>query len=141
MANGQTPDMSALIGTLLSNPEALSGIMSLLKNSGISLNKPEAADFIPKEDPPKTDTDVKEVAVRPSHNEKDDRFEDRDEDRHEEKRQKNFGYNRKKPGREDRERLLIALRPYLSKSRYDTLDEIIKFASILELFRKKGGEK
>ena len=141
MANGQTPDISSLIGTLLSNPEALSGIMSVLKNSGITPNKPEETDFIPKEEPRESTADAKEVSAFPIYDEKEDRSDPIDDTPQDEKRAEKRRYNTKKPSREDRERLLSALRPYLSKSRYDTLDEIIRFASILELFRKKGGGK
>ena len=132
MANGQTPDMSALLGTLLSNPEALSGIMSVLKNSGISPNKPEKADFIVK-DAKMNESEA--ASIQPVYEEEKKDFEKDDVANNEEKSE----YKRKRPGKEDRERLLIALRPYLSKSRYDALDEIIKIAGILELFHKKGG--
>ena len=135
MSNGQAPDMSALIGTLLSNPEALSGIMGILKNSGITLNKPEAADFVQKAEP-KKDPETEAIATATHlYSEENENY--RYKDREREKQSRESG--RKKPCREDRERLLAALRPYLSSTRYDTLDEIIKFASILELFRKKGG--
>ncbi len=140
MANGQAPDMSALIGTLLANPDALSSIMGILKNSGITLNKPEATDFVQKDEVTEAKT-AEADAVR-IHDEQRDEHPDIDEiPSRNEKASEKKDNPRKKPGREERERLLSALRPYLSKSRYDTLDEIIKFASILELFRKKGGKK
>ena len=103
---GTTPDLSALLGTLMQNPAALSMLTSLL--SGALNNKgghpqdascmgecPKAPPLLPPSSPP-------------PHKSQDNRA-----------------------------CLLNALRPYLSPSRCDTVDSLLRILELLELLRNR----
>ena len=120
MAGETTPDFSQILGSLMANPEAISGIMNVLKTSGIRVEKPEAAEFrekpteqTVKEDPKE---EIEEEAIpassRPKH----------------------------APGKKEREHLLRALLPYLSVKKQARLEQLIRMADMMEIFGKMGGK-
>ena len=112
---GEAPDLSGILGALLSNPSALSGISELLGGirQGASNTPAQAA----SEEAPKAAAEAEAIptmalpAPPPS------------------------GRTR------ERHRLLAALGPYLSPRRRRTLEGAIRLLEIVELFReeKEGG--
>ena len=113
---GDAPDLSGLLGTLLQNPGALSGIAELLGN----LRPPGGGEATPSEKPPEETaasaspetaaaSALPALAARGRHGE--------------------------------RRALLAALGPYLSPRRRQTLDGALRLLEIVELFRdgREGG--
>lgn len=104
-SQGGQPDLSGLIGTLLSNPTALSTLSSLL-SSGIG-GKGQASQ---KEEP--CEEEHREAQLLPP--------------------------PQKRPVHTDnRACLLNALRPYLSPSRCDTIDSLLRILELMELLHKR----
>lgn len=134
MADNASPDLGGIISLLMQNPEAISGIMSVLKNSGIRLDKPEKTEFTEK-GAESAETFSPACDPPPNRPGCGDDF-----------RRENCPPPppppppKKKPGAKERDQLLCALKPYLSPERCETLDEILRLAELFELFRKKGGK-
>ena len=125
MENGiqNTPDISSVLNGLLSNPSALSSLMSLLGSVTNNQSKNPSAQ---SEDAPvfsHTDTPVSHTPEAPSFN-----------------LPSAEALGRLLPQKapvctnESRERaLLLALRPFLSKNKCDTLDIFIRLLDIISL--------
>lgn len=120
MAGDTTPDISQVIGSLMANPEAISGIMNILKSNGIRMEKPEAAEFRekPTKDAPKEEPieRVEEEAIPAS------------------------SKPRGIPGKKERELLLRALLPYLSEKKQARLEQLMRMADMMEIFGRMGGK-
>lgn len=122
MAGGATPDISNVIGALMANPDAVAGIMNVLKASGIQLDKPPSADFTEKADAPvaeavsRVDTDPPPQLPPPTSS------------------------TSQKPDKKNREALLHALLPYLSEKKQERLLQLIRMADMMELFGRMGGK-
>lgn len=120
MAEGATPDIGNVIGALMANPDAVAGIMNVLKTSGIHLDKPANAEFTEKTEEPAVETvaeaheDVPPPPLPPP--------------------------PRHRPDKKDREVLLHALLPYLSDKKQARLLQLIRMADMMELFGKMGGK-
>ncbi len=169
MADNASPDLGGIISLLMQNPEAISGIMSVLKNSGIRLDKPEKTEFTEKGaesaeafspacDPPPNrpgcGDDFRRENCPPPPGKDDGRRSPcgdpgcppRGGDCRPPKDEPCCPPPppppppKKKPGAKERDQLLCALKPYLSPERCETLDEILRLAELFELFRKKGGK-
>ncbi len=123
--NQNTPDLSGMLSGLLSNPQALSAISSLLGNLNRPPSQSQATPASAQESPPKfeeakpSDAPAQSIPVginapsyglpfSPIHTKKDDR------------------------GRA----LLIALKPFLSKSKCDTVDLFIRMLDLISLLGK-----
>ena len=120
MAGEATPDFSQILGSLMANPEAISGIMNVLKTNGIRVEKPEAAEF--REKP--TEETTKEESIEES----------------EEEAVPASSKARHIPGKKEREHLLRALLPYLSDKKQARLEQLIRMADMMEIFGKIGGK-
>lgn len=108
----ETPDLSGLLGNLLSNSGALSALSGILGNLGGTAGKDTA---VPEPEPKKEDEEIREKepqavpAMLPPSG---------------------------RSGRyHDREGLLGALRPYLSPKRCQALEGACKLLEVIELFR------
>lgn len=121
MAGDTTPDFSQIIGSLMANPEAISGIMNVLKSNGIRMEKPEAAEFREKE-------------PEPEQNEEPITVEDKEDDI------PTMSRVRGAPGKKERELLLRALLPYLSEKKQARLEQLIRMADMMEIFGRMGGK-
>lgn len=119
MAGDTTPDFSQIIGSLMANPEAISGIMNVLKSNGIHMEKPQNAEFREKEPEPK-----EEAAT----------VEDNEETVQTASKPKGS------PGKKERELLLRALLPYLSEKKQARLEQLIRMADMMEIFGRMGGK-
>ena len=113
-ASGGMPDLSALIGTLLANPAAMSMLSSLLANrgdgtKGAGVPPPQkeeakgeavAAALMPPAPPPKS-------------------------------------YPEKAIGEGERAALLSALRPFLPPEKCDMIDGLLRILDLLAIIRKR----
>ena len=112
----QTPDFSGLLSGLLSNPQALSMLTSLL---GQMQAKPAQPPPCPPPEPPCNGPSVcrqpPPCPPLPCEKPKDD-------------------------GEEKRRALLLALKPFLSPQRQETIDRILMIEEALTLFYKTKGQ-
>ena len=118
-----TPDFSSILNGLLSNPTAISSLMSLIGSIPKGQNAAPAP-VVPQHTPPSPDTveastvsSVKEMPSIPA---------------------SSFPSQGSLPalsyGRESREKaLLLALKPFLSKNKCKTVDMFIKLLEVLSL--------
>ena len=118
MADGVTPDIGSVIGALISNPDAITGIMNVLKTSGIHLDPPATAEFTEKGEKPAVETVAADENAPPPLPPP----------------------PRHRPDKKDREVLLHALLPYLSDKKQARLEQLIRMADMMELFGKMGGK-
>lgn len=113
-APGAMPDLSALIGTLLSNPAAMSMLTSLLANKTGSVSvgdaPPPQAERV-QSDPAPTSTPPQfapaQAALAPTH------------------------------GQDDRTALLCALRPFLPPEKCDMIDGLLRILDLLTIIRRR----
>ncbi len=153
MDNGGFPDLSGMIGGILSNPEALKGLMSMaagLKNTGIfdglgtiSLEKKQMQEEEYSPDG-KTYTENKKDEGRGGYqHEPHEGAGTQSEDGQTTNRSAPplfaLPQPKKADGEGDRRRdLLLALRPYLCKERRERLDGILKILGLLEMAKQLG---
>ncbi len=113
----EKPDISQVLNGILSNPEALSSIMSIMSNVGNQKDKEEKRDAPQKEEIPTVNEALPVFNTQPSipviapfkHNER------------------------------SREReLLLALKPFLSNRKCETIDTFVRLLDIVSLL---GGVK
>lgn len=105
---GGQPDLSGLIGTLLSNPTALSALSSLLSGGMGGKGQPP-----PQKEQPCEEACPRSQLLPPSP-------------------------PQQKPIHNDnRVCLLNALRPYLSPARCDTMDSLLRILELMELLQKR----
>lgn len=118
MAEGQTPDLSAILKTVSQNPEMLTQAMQMaesLKDSGL------LSGILSRQKDEKQDT---EERAEPTGRE--------------------TGGNEKPPGNSRYQRhhaLLLALRPYLSEERKERVDLLIRLLGILNAADQMGLSK
>ena len=110
----ETPDLSGLLGNLLSNPGALSALSGILGNLGGQSER---------QPPPE----------EPTHTEK-------PEEKAELTLPTMLPFAAKGGGHRDREGLLGALRPYLSPRRCQALEGACKLLEVIDLFRSQRKE-
>lgn len=113
----ETPDLSGLLGNLLSNPGALSALSGILGNLGgaASQEGPHTEEMAKKEDEGIREKEPPSLPAMLPFSEKGGRY-------------------------HDREGLLGALRPYLSPKRCQALEGACKLLEVIDLFRtqRKG---
>lgn len=149
------PDLSGMIGGMLSDPETLKNILNIasgLKNAGI---------FSQKEQEVKEDEKKEKIS---SYEDATTAYTEKNSSQRQEKAPRDWGVKedtsdfkssfsssplglppfsgkqRKEKGAKDqRSALLLALRPYLSKDRQEKIDGILQIFAFLELAEEFGG--
>ena len=132
------PDLSGLLGALLSNPSALATVINLFSGLGGQKEAPCASEEVPcpppcPEDCPPPHPDEKACGLPhppPCREECDGKPPPPCPP---------CPLPRKKRRCDERRALLFALRPFLSEGRQGALDSILSVLEILELFEKKNG--
>lgn len=135
--NAAMPDLSSLLGSLLSNPGALSGAINLLGGLLNGESKPEET-----EDTAGAES-ATDVAVTASASPTEDVPETASGEAVEDGSVTAGAFPKlppPKPGRGcgRRKHLLLALRPYLSPERCRMLDLLVRGSDLLDLFRSTG---
>ncbi len=129
MAEGSMPDLGSIMDVLRKNPDAVSGILGILQNAGKTSEKPTEAEYTEKES-----ENTVPVMKDPD---KEERHQD-DTEKGERHRTEAFF----SPKQEERntERLLDALRPFLSPEKCKRLDDLRRYIGLIRIFQSQGGK-
>ena len=126
MANMDMGDLGSIMDVLRNNPNAVNGILGILQNAGITEKKPPEAEYTEKET---------EAVATPS----------KEEDTEKKEQEETEGEAHRPPSHKenerDTERLLLALRPFLSTDKCKRLDEIRRYMGLIRIFQSQGGKR
>ncbi len=140
----QVPDLSAAIGKLLENPEALKSAMEMasnLKKSGFfdqfSANQKTGEEKTEKKDEAEEQTSEKRnfPSFLGEYRKDENAYTEKN---NAENRTSTHGGDGYRAGSAQRKQLLMALRPYMSRERQERIDTVLKILRLLELAEQLG---
>ncbi len=129
MANGGMPDLGSIMDVLKNNPSAVSSILGILQTAGVSTEKPTEAEYTEK-DSKAEDREKEDAAVGATPK----------EERHDGEKERH-SLPMKQGEERDAERLLLALRPFLSPEKCKRLDELHRYMGLIRIFQSQGGKR